>query len=425
MGSHMQNFQHIVPKKNIVILGAGFAGITAALALSKKLIRFSLDRAYSIILINETPHHLFTPCLYEIASIPRSEASAVDLKSIACVPIEDIIAGTPIIFLQERATLINRFSKTVYFAGNRALDYDYLIVAVGSSMTTFDISGISEYGHQLKTFTDAIVLRNKINELATSKKELRILIAGAGPTGVELAGEWYQYLCYLHRKTFQICDTHIELIEAADTILPGFPEKTVRMVAQRLQNLAITVRTHAPIIKISDREAFLEDGSRIHYDLFVWSGGVMGAPILKTLGVALSKKNSVLVNQWLRIPDDPSVFVIGDSATVMHPKTKRPLPWNVPIAEQEGRSAARTIINMIVGKPLVPFKPYARYPYVLTVGGMFAVSDLIIVRFSGAFAWIIKQCIELRYLLAILPYQKAFLFWIRSLRYFRSNDERP
>lgn len=418
----MHHFQNVAQKKNIVILGAGFAGIIAALEISKKRARLSREHAYSLILINETPHHLFTPSLYEIASIPKSEAGAVDLKSIVCVPIEDIIAKTSIIFLQEYATHINRFSKTIYFSNNRALDYEYLIIATGATTSTFGIPGISEYGYLLKTFPDALALRNKIDELAARKKEIRIIVAGAGPTGIELVSECYKYLCYLQSRTLRKCDAHLELIEAADTILPGFPKATVRIVAKHLQSYGISIKTHAPVIKISDTEAFLEDGSRIHFDLFIWSGGVVGTPILKTLTVPLSKKGTVPVNQFLQIPDDPAVFVIGDSAAFIHPQTKRPLPWNVPVAESEGRSAAQNIIRLILKKKLIPFKPRAMYPYVLTIGGTFAVANLVFIQFSNVFAWILKQLIELRYFLTILPYRKAFPFWFRSIRYFRSND---
>lgn len=418
----MEHFRNVGQKKNIVILGAGFAGITAALELSKKLARFSLEHAYSLILINETPYHLFTPYLYEIASIPKSEASAVDLKSIACIPIEDIIAKTAIIFLQEQAVLINRFSKTVYFSDNRALDYEYLVIAAGAMITALGIPGISEYGHFLKTFTDAIALRNKIEELVAHKKEIRIVLAGAGPTGIELAAECYKYLCFLQKRSAQKCDAHVELIEAADTILPGFPEITVRIVKKRLHSYGVNVRTHAPVIKISDTEVFLEDGSRIHYDLFIWSGGVIGAPILKTLNISLTKKNAVQVNQFLQLPDDPSVFVVGDNAACIHAKTKRPLSWNVPVAELEGRSAAKNIIRIILQKPITPFKPRAMYPYVLTVGGTFAVADLIFIHFSNVLAWILKQLIELRYFLTILPYRKALPLWLRALRHVHSND---
>lgn len=420
----MMNIQNAARKKNIVILGGGFAGITAALRLSKKLKKHGLNEFYTLILVNDSAHHLFTPALYEIASIPKREASASELKTAVCIPIETIIAGASIVFLEERATLINRFSKTIYFSETLALNYEYLLIATGAQTSTYGIPGIAEFGFSLKTFTDAVRLRNKIDELVQTKREIRILVAGAGPTGIELVAESHNYLCYLQERASQAmrCDAHLELIEAGEAILPGFPQKTMTIVEKRLRAHGINIRTHARIIRITDREAHLEDGTRIRFDLFVWSGGVMGAPILKTLNVPLTKKGNVPVNEFLQLPLDPSIFVVGDSASFLLPTMKRPLPWNVPVAEAEGRLAAKNILRNILKKPLIPYRPPSAYPYVLTVGRTFAVADLQFVRFSGFAAWLIKQLIELRYFLSILPLRTAFRLWFRMVRYVRSND---
>ncbi len=411
-------------KKNIVILGAGFAGVKCAIATARELKKHSLHNRFSVILIDRGNAHLFTPALYEIACIPKEKADAIALQRTVMIPAEEIVRPHAITFLQRPVTSINRFAKTVHFEHDEELEYEYLVVALGSETDFMGIPGLDAHAHRFKTFADAIVLRNAIETLVQTKDAARILVAGAGPAGVELVAEFYNFTCMLQqrRNGRKECDMRLELLDGNPTVLPNFPSWMIRKVDTRLRAMGIKIRTETRVSEVTSTEAVAQDGTRIPYDLFIWAGGVRGSSVLKTTGLSLTKKGNIPVNAFLQAEENGKIFVIGDNASFIHPKTKMPLPWTVPVAEAEAPRAARNIVRHIRGKRLKPFRPLERYPAVVTVGRKFAVADLLVMQFSGILAWIVKQFIELRYYLSVLPRWKAIRTWLQSLLLYISND---
>lgn len=406
-------------KKTIVVAGAGFGGITALLKLEKLLRRHP---EWRLILIDRHAYHLYTPMLYEIASVPREEAPASALKSAIVIPLEDIVAGKNIIFIQGEIAAIRTDQQTLALADGTRAEYAFLVLALGSATNYFDIPGLQEYACPLKTFEDAVRIRNRIEALSQERRALTLIVGGAGSAGVELAAEFSNFLCSLERlrKEKNTCVWRVVLIEADRGILPGHSRYMQMRAAERLRALGIEIKNKSRIKEVSEDRVFFDDGSSQSHDLLIWTGGVTGIPLYQTLGMPLTKKRTPAVNEFLEAEEN--VFAVGDGAGFLDTHTGTLLSWNVPLAEAQGRLTAHNIIRRIQGKSLIPFRPLRAYPSILAVGKKYAIADLVILRWHGFFGWIAKLLVELRYLCFILPVGKALRRWARGVRVYSSND---
>lgn len=406
-------------QKTIVVAGAGFGGLTAAVRLESSLRRHP---EWRVVLIDRHPYHLFTPALYEVSAIPRGEALLASLKTALAIPIREIIAGRRMTFVQGRIAAIDVSLRRVSLEDTRAISYDILVLALGSETNYFDITGLEEHACPIKTFDDAVKIRNRIEDLAAEKPALRVVVGGAGPTGVELAGEFSNFLCRLGERLGigRACETEIVLIEAAENILPGFDAWAVRRARERLEKLGVTIQTKTRITAVTPAEIQCQNAPAVRYDLLIWTGGVAGNPFYQTLGLPLSNKKTLAVNEFLEVL--PNVFAVGDGAGFIDPGTGALLPWNIPVAEASGRRVAQNIVRRVRGLPPKPFRPLRRYPYILAVSRKYAIADLVFVRLSGLAGWIAKILVELRYLLSILPPARALGRWRRNIALYAAND---
>ncbi len=413
--------------KRIIIAGAGFGGINATLKLS--LLLGSLKKEYEVIILDRHHHQLFTPALYEIAAIPSANTSDLALKSGVLIPIDDIIEGKQIKFICDKLVGLDAKEKKIILEKDGKLAYEFLILALGSEINYFSIPGLQEFGFALKTFDDAIKLRDKIENRLEKENKLRIVVGGAGASGVELVAEFVNFVCFLKKANGKnqhktnLCEVEFMLIEASPEILPGFESWAIEKTKKRLANLGVRVKTGHFIESVTENEINFKNGTKESYDILIWTGGARGPEVLKNCGLPLSEKGSLEVDSYLRVrgPED-NIFAIGDNCIFLNPKTGKPLVWNIPVAEAEGRLAAKNIIRKIKGLPLQEFKPLKKYPFVLAVGKKYAVADLIWLRLAGFIGWIIKQLVELRYFLTILPFPKNIKIWTRDIKYFTGND---
>lgn len=411
-------------KKNIVILGAGFGGITAALTLAKGMDGYT--REYEIILVDRHHHQLYTPALYEIASTPTELASDQSLKTSILIPIADIIAGTPIRFLADECTKFNLNEKKVIFEKNGEMQYEMMIFALGSETNYFDIPGLKEYGYTLKTFDDALRLRNAVESLLKKGRRAEVVIGGAGSSGIEVAAEFINFFCAIGKEIVgrkNTCEINLCAVEASPQILPGFKPAVVALAAKRLNSLGITAKTGARIQSVDGQKITFQDGKEHPYDILVWAGGVKGPAILARTGLALSEKGALITNKYLEVPGgENSIFAIGDNAATTNPRTGEMLLWNVPVAEAEGRSVAKNILALIRGQSKKAFIPMPSYPFILSLGRKYAIADLVYFQLSGRLGWCIKQLTELRYLLFILPWRAAIGVWTKGIKIYIAND---
>lgn len=417
--------------KTIAVLGAGFGGITAVLKLSKTIKRKGLGKKCRALLFNRASYQVYTPALYEIASIPKGEANAICLKTSICIDLEEIASRDGFQFIGGEVRSVVPAKKIVSLASGETYPFDYLVIALGAETNFFNIPGLEEHSLPLKTFEDAIRLRNKTEEAVLSgASPIHVVIGGGGATGVELAAEFENFVCYLKEKLLpakKICDVDITLVEGAADILPGFESWLTKKARKRLGGLGVKILTGKIVAGVDGKTVTFKDGSTLSYHIFVWAGGVAPAEAIKNFGLALSPKGRIIVNEYLeaRLQDGPAahhyLYAVGDNAEFTG-KDGKPLPGNVPVAEAQASVAVRNIIADMQGMPHRQFFPMKKYPYILAVGRKYAIADLVFFHFSGFWGWCAKQLVELRYLIFVLGFRRALVMWRMSVKYQSSND---
>ena len=412
-------------QKNIIIAGAGFGGIKCALRLHKFLKRDEALDKYKIILIDKNREHIFTPNLYETASIVTKDCcNAALMNASIAIDIKDIVNGKKIEFINDHITEIGVGTKNIKTANNH-LNYEYLVLALGSETNYFNIPGAREYGFPLKTLGDAIKLREKIDTFfySPAKTDIEIIIGGAGLTGVEIAGEFshsLEKIKKLHRR--QDILIKITLIETNPRILNGMPEKIATTAEKRLEKLGVKIVTDARIKETTEKFITYEQNGNIQnipYSVFVWTAGIKTNKLLEELNIPKDHKNRIIVNEFMEATND--IFAIGDIAVNL--TAKNPAPGTAYMAEKEGKIAAENIRAKIAKKKTVKsFIAPANYPFVVPIGGKFAIAHIKKITIKGYLGWIIKILVELNYLLSILPIRKAVKKWIKTVKIIIKND---
>ncbi|MEK7513056.1 MAG: NAD(P)/FAD-dependent oxidoreductase [Patescibacteria group bacterium] len=417
--------------KNIVILGGGFAGLRAAQDIGNEVRRRGLSNRYRVFLIDRNPNHTFTPLLYEIATTAETLADRRKLCSLVAFPFKDLLENTEVTTLREEVTALNLSTKTINFP-RQSLIFSYLLIAAGTESNLFDIPGLAEHALTLKSFDDAIRIRDTIEKAAhTDTEKLSVVIGGGGPTGVELAGEIRLWLGELSEAGARLSDTEVLLVERSPRILPGFPNRFVRTAEQRLKKLGVRVRTNSDISEAREGAVSLTDGTVIPAHVLVWTGGVRTPAFLEHLPFTLNPQGRVAVTPTLAASSDGhelhGIYVAGDNADIRYPGSSEPVPQVAHAATESGKVAAKNIIREIeraegLGNRLpLPYRPW-RYPYILPVGGKYAIAKIGLFVVSGFLAWVFKGIVELAYFLSIMPVFSALRIWFRGLRVFIKND---
>lgn len=413
-----------MPKKNIVILGAGFGGITAALTIARDLGRYK-DQ-YEIILIDRQHHHLYTPALYEIAAIPAEQASTEILKQSILIPLEDITAGYPITLIADEFIGFRPEEKKITLQRAGDLVYAFLVFALGSETNYFGIPGLAEHSFPLKTCDDALRLRAVLENIIKRRTSAEIVVGGGGSSGVEVAAEFINFFCAIREGIpdgARVCATRLTLVEAGPDILPGLDPWIVSGAKKRLQKLGITIRIGSRIQSITGKEIIYQDDTNSTYDILVWTGGVKGPAALARTSLPLSDKGTLPTDEYLQVAGgENAVFAVGDNAAVADRTSGRLVVWNVPAAQHEARAAAQNILALIRGGKKEKFIARKKYPFLLALGKKYAIADLGRIRSAGFWGWCVKQMAELRYLLFILPPGKAIRIWRLGMKMYMSND---
>jgi NADH dehydrogenase len=411
--------------KNIVILGAGFGGLRAAKIISKELAKLNLQDKYKLFLIDRNDFHTFTPLLYEAATISREIAPNIELKYAVACPLKEIIGNSKITIINERVMHIDIEDNSVHLTHGQ-LPFDYLILALGSEINYFNIPGLEKHSLVLKSFEDALKIRDAIEAaIINNAKGLEIIIGGGGSTGVELAAEIKKWLPQVN----------LTILEATANILLGFDQRVIKKVSRRLQSLGITVKTQHIIKEVNPNRVLLINGESLPYQILIWTGGIKAATLTKQLSLKKESKGRIEVVASLEcLPESPDlkvysrIYAIGDIACIYDPKTGKPVPQVARAAITQGDIAARNIIEEIkkemgLAKKVVirTYKPVA-YPYIIPVGGKYAVAKIGPFVISGFAAWLLKCLVELNYFISILPPLKALKMLIRAIKIFTWND---
>ena len=372
-----------MPQPHVVIIGGGFGGLSAAKALRKAPVRVTI--------IDQHNHHLFQPLLYQVATATLSPG---DIAS----PIRWILRharNTRVLLGEVRA--IDLAARRVSLVDEAVVEYDYLIVATGTSHTYFGHDEWARHAPGLKTLEDALAIRRRIliaferaEREADPARQLRLLtfvLVGGGPTGVELAGTLAE-IARQTRAEFRNIDTsstRIVVVEAGPTILPTFAPKLRDAARRSLQRLRVEVRENTRVTGV-DADGVQLGSEHLDAGTVLWTAGVAASPVTATLGVARDRAGRVLVQRDLSVPGHPEAFVIGD-ASALTDAAGHPLPGVAQVAMQGGVHAARTILQRLEGKPSQEFV-YNDRGSMAIIGRGSAVADIRGLRFSGLLAWL-------------------------------------
>ncbi len=421
-------------KKNIVVLGAGFGGLRAATLIAKKLRALHLIERYAVMLIDRNDHHTYTPLLYEVATTSKTTAGVGELHDIASQGLLLLTKSLPITFIQGEIEQIDLMEGDVHLRGGREIKSDYVILALGSEVNFFGIPELKENSLTLKTFQDAVRVRSAIWNLAMERRgDLNIVVGGGGSTGVELAGELEEWCGELGQELPK-CRLNISVIEAAPTVLMGFDERVIDRVQKRLSRLGIRLMTNKKILSLSRDKVMLEGGEKISFDIFIWTGGVKAPELISGMPLATDRGRPLVGGELQCVSNAsdlkfyPRVYGLGDSVCFHDPKTGRPIPQVAPAAISQADVVAHNVIEDVKKEEnpdyklqIANYRPKS-YPYIIPVGGKYAVVKIGPFVISGLFGWVFKGLVELDYLLSIMPVTRAFKVWFKGLKIFMQND---
>ncbi len=394
-------------RPRIVIVGAGFGGLSAAQALG--------NAAADVVLVDRDNYHLFQPLLYQVATAGLSPSDIA-------APIRAIVGRydniTVLLGAIERIDTVRR----VAYMGKRPIPYDFLILATGARHAYFGHDEWERFAPGLKRIEDATEIRRRIllaferAECADDEDERRRLmnfvVVGGGPTGVEMAGAMAELSRRALARDFQRIDpraARIVLVEAGPRILPTFPETLSHDGRRQLERLGVEIRTGAPVTAV-DGEGVVAGDERIDARTVIWAAGVAASPAAKWIGADHDRAGRVKVNPDLSVPGHPEIFVIGDTALALDVEGK-PLPGVAPVAKQQGHYVARLIGSRLRGQPIGAFR-YRNYGNLATIGRKAAVADFGWIRLRGLVAWLIWTVAHIYYLIGFRNRVMVALDWV-------------
>ncbi len=415
-------------KENIVILGAGFGGLRAAMLLGRAVKREKLKNS-DVILIDENDYHTFTPTLYEISTTPKEAGNYMDLKSVNTFPVENILKKLPVKFINSEAVKIDTAERSVHLKDGRHIPYGKLIIAIGSEANFFGIKEAETKALKLKSFKDAIKIRDTVWDTicgASPSDSVNIIIGGAGPTGVELTGEIQKWIAQLKEEGYN-CKTTTTLISGSRRILNRFDRRIGENGEKRLKKLGANITT-GMINEIVGSRVYLDGGETLKFDVLIWTGGVKGNSLSKTASLKTDESGRIVAGDDLscifenaEVNNENKVFAIGDAASITDKRTGKPVPGAARAAISQASVVAKNIIHGGKGKSKKTFRP-RNYPYVVPIGGKYSIVKIGPFVISGLVGWLFKGLIELNYLASIMPLREAFAVWLKGLKIFIQND---
>lgn len=360
----------------VVVLGAGYAGLTCFLELQAHL-----PRHCDLVLVNLDRYHWFTTELHTY--VAGEEADAIRLPLARVVRPGRLVVG--------RVQRIDPAQRQVFLADGQSLTYDLLVFALGSEPEYYGLPGVAEHSLEVGSWEGARQLRARIHQLAASsggsRPPGRVVVAGGGLTGVELTGE----LADQFPGRLQLT-----LVEAGPEIMPGFAPELVHTARQVLHQKGVEILTAQPIVEAEAHQISLKDGTTLPFDLLVWSAGVRGSAVLAESGFVTNRRGRAQVDPYLRAEGHPDVYVVGDSAAVINPLTSREVPPSGQVAVQMGRHAGRNILRRLRGRPQEAFVPRLRGAFA-SLGQREGVGQFGEEQFVGVPAMLLKEAIGARH----------------------------
>ncbi len=370
-------------RPQVVVVGGGFGGIAAARALRSVPV--------DVTLVERHNYHGFWPLLYQVATAALGPGDiAHNVRGI-------FWGDTNIDARMATVTGIDLEAQRVDVDTGPPLDYDFLVLAAGSVNDTFGVPGVAENAFPLKSLPDAMALRNHLLEhfewahtdpSCVDAGFLTVVVAGGGPTGVEMSGALAELFRVLERD-FPVLDVgraRVVLVEMGDHLLNGFHSKLQAEALRTLRARGVDVRLGTKIAEARCDGVTFDDGFVVPTRTLVWAAGVRANPLADVLGVEQGRAGTVVVADDLSVPGHPDVFVIGDMAAAGN--ADGPLPMVAPVAQQGARHVATCIGYRLAGRPTRPFH-YRNKGKMATIGRRSAVADLPFgIRLGGTPGWL-------------------------------------
>ncbi len=382
-------------KKNIVVIGAGYGGITAALRLTRL---FRKHPEYQIHLIDRNPYHTLKTQLHE-AAIRKTEVS---------IPIDRIIQRRNILFHHGEVTKIDPKEYIVHIEGG-SLPFHYLVIALGSQVNFYNIHGLQEHSFPLQTLRDSQHICDYISQLCTRaalepteeqrRDMLRFVIGGGGLSGVEFAAELADHATQCTRNSHvNSREVEIIVVESGSRIVPKMDESFATRIHKKLFEKSVKIITKTKIVNRTPDTATLSSGEVLKTKTVIWTGGIRIHELARESGMKIGQLGRIVVDEFLQVEGYPFIYAIGDNALAMNPYIKEPVPAAAQFALQQGRLVANNIYADIFGGVRKPYHPKV-LGEVVSLGRHLAVGWLALpflkkITFVGFLGSLLKTAVQ-------------------------------
>ncbi|MFZ5552375.1 MAG: NAD(P)/FAD-dependent oxidoreductase [Bacteroidota bacterium] len=404
-------------KARVVIVGGGFGGIKLAQKLRNKNVQ--------VVLLDKHNYHTFQPLMYQVAT------AALDASNIA-YPIRKIFGRSQNVYFRMGMVHSIHPDEKKIVVDNDHIFYDYLVIATGAKTNYFGNEGLTISSMPMKSIPEALDLRSlilqnfeKILMISNERKKqsmMNYVIAGAGPTGVELAGALGELKLKVLPKDYPELDfskMNIYIIQAGDRILPMFSPKSSERAKKYLEKLGVTVVLNTRVLDYSGDYVQTNTGQDIIAKTLIWTAGVTGAPVEEGLNKeSINKAGRYVVDEFNRVKGYEDIFAIGDVACMPTKEFPNGHPQVAPVAQQQGALFAKNICLHLEGKSMKPFK-YFDKGSMATVGKNKAVVEIGKLKFGGFFAWATWMFVHV---MSLVGYSnRLVVLWSWTRNYFSSD----
>jgi NADH dehydrogenase len=409
---------------HVVIVGAGFGGLRAARALA--------DAPVQVTLVDRNNYHLFQPLLYQVAT------AGLSADEIA-YPIRGILRKQKnLTFIMGEVKSLN-LKESEIITEKTTLPFDYLILAVGSETNFFNHADLQQHSFGLKDLQEAQSIRNHIlNQFEKAiletderlrKAMLTFVIAGGGPTGVEMAGAITELVRVMHKDYPGLDTKHIQvvLLEAMDRLQAHLTTASSTATINALANKGVQVHLNTLVKSYDGRVIQLSEKQQLPSNTLIWAAGVQAASLVRELSQEKLPQNRIKVLPTLQIPQDERVFLVGDAA-YLPDQNGQALPMVAPVAMQQADLAVKNLIRLIQSETLQSFH-YKDMGSMATIGRNQAVAELFGLRLRGWLAWLVWLFVHLMQLVGfrnrlvvLINWAWQYWFYDRAVRLIEKGD---